>query len=79
MPINRRVVGPSGRDDLPWQVTGGTTTTDHRTQEDAERAGRADLRQTGGGELTIQGRDGRIRDSDTVAPGHDPRPPRDRR
>ncbi|MDP3984720.1 MAG: DUF2188 domain-containing protein [Acidimicrobiia bacterium] len=33
----------------------------------------------GGGEVTIHGRDGRIRDSDTVPPGHDPNPPRDKR
>jgi hypothetical protein len=33
----------------------------------------------GGGELTIRGENGRIRDSDTVRPGNDPNPPRDRR
>jgi hypothetical protein len=32
----------------------------------------------GGGELTIKGRDGLIRSKDTVAPGNDPNPPRDR-
>jgi hypothetical protein len=79
MPVNRRVVGPSGDAALPWKVTGGSVTTYHHTQEDGESAARGDLRQSGGGELTIQGRDGRIRDSDTVAPGHDPNPPRDRR
>jgi len=31
----------------------------------------------GGGEVRIQGRDGQWRDSDTVAPGNDPFPPRD--
>ena len=31
----------------------------------------------GGGEVRIQGRSGRWRDSDTVAPGNDPNPPRD--
>jgi hypothetical protein len=34
---------------------------------------------SGGGEVVIHGRDGHIRDSDTIAPGHDPNPPRDRR
>ena len=29
--------------------------------------------------VTIHGRDGRIRDSDTVAPGRDPFPPRDKK
>nr|WP_250810290.1 DUF2188 domain-containing protein [Neorhizobium tomejilense] len=33
----------------------------------------------GGGEVRIQGRDGRWRDSDTVAPGNDPNRPRDMR
>ncbi|MFN3256916.1 MAG: DUF2188 domain-containing protein [Ilumatobacter sp.] len=32
-----------------------------------------------GGEVRIHGKDGRIRDSDTVAPGRDPNPPRDTR
>jgi len=31
----------------------------------------------GGGELSIKGRDGRIRSKDTIAPGNDPFPPRD--
>ena len=31
----------------------------------------------GGGEVRIQGMDGRFRDSDTVPPGNDPFPPRD--
>lgn len=34
---------------------------------------------SGGGEVVIHGRDGQIRDSDTVAPGNDPNPPRDKR
>lgn len=33
----------------------------------------------GGGEVRIHGRDGQVRDSDTVPPGNDPNPPRDRR
>ncbi|MEV0132267.1 DUF2188 domain-containing protein [Dactylosporangium sp. NPDC050688] len=33
----------------------------------------------GGGEVVIHGRDGNIRDSDTVPPGNDPNPPRDRK
>jgi hypothetical protein len=34
---------------------------------------------SGGGEVVIHGRDGAIRDSDTVAPGNDPNPLRDTR
>lgn len=49
----------------------------HRTQSAAEQAAKASVRRGGGGEVVIHGKDGRIRDSDTVAPGHDPFPPRD--
>lgn len=34
---------------------------------------------TGGGEVVTHRPDGRIRDSDTVAPGNDPFPPRDKK
>lgn len=33
----------------------------------------------GGGEVRIHGRNGQVRDSDTVAPGNDPFPPRDKK
>ncbi len=49
----------------------------HHTQANAERRAKEQVRREGGGEVRIHGRDGRIRDSDTVAPGHDPFPPRD--
>jgi hypothetical protein len=51
----------------------------HRTQGAAEDRAKQQVRQEGGGEVRIHGRDGRIRDSDTVSPGRDPHPPRDRR
>lgn len=51
---------------------------EYRTQRTAIDAGRAQLRPVGG-EVKIHGRNGRIRDSDTVAPGHDPYPPKDKR
>jgi hypothetical protein len=41
----------------------------HETQHAAERRAKELLRQGRGGEAVIHGRDGRIRDSDTVAPG----------
>lgn len=50
-----------------------------RTQAAAVDRARGMVQKAGGGELRIHGRDGRIRDSDTVAPGNDPNPPRDRR
>ena len=49
----------------------------HNTQRDALDAAKANLHNQGGGELTTKGRDGLIRSKDTVAPGHDPFPPRD--
>lgn len=49
------------------------------TQRDAERSAKNFARNTGGGEVRIHGRDGKIRDSDTVPPAVDPCPPRDRK
>lgn len=64
-----------------WAVkTAGNATPDsiHRTQSAAERAAKAALRQLGG-EVRIHRPDGTIRDSDTIAPGRDPRLPADTR
>lgn len=47
------------------------------TQREAEAAAKEFSAKSGGGEVRIHGRDGKIRDSDTVAPGNDPFPPRD--
>lgn len=49
------------------------------TQYQAERDAKEFSINSGGGEVRIQGRNGRFRDSDTVAPGNDPFPPRDRK
>jgi Uncharacterized protein conserved in bacteria (DUF2188) len=49
------------------------------TQADAIDRAREILKNGGGGEIVIHGRDGQIRDSGTVAPGNDPNPPRDTR
>lgn len=51
----------------------------YATQEAAISAAKVMVRTLGGGEVRIQGVDGRWRDSDTVAPGRDPFPPRDMR
>jgi hypothetical protein len=51
----------------------------HRTQANADKAAKSSLRQQGGGEVRVHGRDGRIRDSDTVPPARDPNPPKDRK
>lgn len=50
----------------------------HQTQGEAENAAREMLQNQGGGELTLKGRDGQFRSKDTVYPGNDPFPPRDR-
>ncbi|MBW7905440.1 MAG: DUF2188 domain-containing protein [Phycisphaerae bacterium] len=50
----------------------------HKTQGDAAAAAKQNLQNQGGGELTIKGLDGKIRSKDTIPPGNDPNPPRDR-
>ncbi len=50
----------------------------HGTQKAAENTAREMLRNQGGGELVTKGRDGKIRSKDTISPGNDPCPPRDR-
>lgn len=49
------------------------------TQREAEQFAKQTVRNLGGGEVRIQGKDGRWRDSDTVPPGRDPFPPRDKK
>lgn len=51
----------------------------HRTQGMAEQRAKQSVRSAGGGEVRIQGRDGKWRDSDTVSPANDPNPPRDKK
>lgn len=69
----KRIVGPRSPG-KGWQsVDPAGKTTYHRTQENAEKRARADLRQSRGGERITQGRDGKIRDKDTIAPAKDPR------
>lgn len=53
-------------------------TSVHSTQSDAQNAARQNLQNQGGGELTIMGRDGKIRSKDTIPPGNDPNPPKDK-
>lgn len=50
----------------------------HDTQKGAVNSARGMLQNQGGGELTIRGISGKIRSKDTIAPGNDPFPPRDK-
>jgi hypothetical protein len=49
------------------------------TQREAETDAKRFSADSGGGEVRIHGLDGKIRDSDTVPPGHDPNPPKDKK
>jgi hypothetical protein len=71
---NKRVV--QQRDDGKHEVrkpgaNRASVVTD--TQKDAVKAARDILRNDGGGELQIRGRNGQIRQQDTIRPGNDPR------
>lgn len=71
----------SKRDDGSWankRVDAMRATDLHKTQKQAIDAAKQDLKQAGGGELTVMGVDGKIRSKDTVAPGNDPNPPKDK-
>jgi len=77
---NKRVV--QQRPDGNWEAVAPKAkraSTVQPTQTKAEARAKEIVKNAGGGEVVIKGRDGRIRDSDTVAPGNDPNPPRDRK
>lgn len=80
MPASRnRHVVPNPRGGWDVKAPGAERASAHgRTQAEAERRAKEIVSNLGGGEVRIHGRDGRIRDSDTVASGNDPSPPRDR-
>jgi uncharacterized protein YdaU (DUF1376 family) len=50
----------------------------HSTQRDAISAAKDMLQKSGGGELTVKGVNGKIRSKDTIPPGNDPNPPKDK-
>ncbi len=78
-PVTRHVVR---QDDGRWAVKAPNAkkaSSVSQTQREAIAKARETVKNQGGGEVRIHGRDGRIRDSDTIKPGNDPYPPRDRR
>lgn len=75
-PVRRHVVR---RADGKWAVKepgGKRSSSASRTQRQAIAKARDVVRNKGGGEVRIHGRDGRIRDSRTISPGNDPYPPK---
>ena len=69
------------RDDDQWankRNDAGKASSLHSTQRAAEQAAREMLSNQGGGELTTKGLDGKIRSKDTIPPGNDPCPPKDK-
>ena len=67
---NRRIVTP--RSGGGWSVGGGSRSKDYRTQAEAGEAARSELLATGGGELVVKGRDGKVREQSTIGKA-DPR------
>lgn len=77
MAPNTRFVSPNSEGGWDVNNPGASRASSHHdTQAEAQAAARRYLHNEGGGELVTQGRDGRIRDKDTVRPGHDPYPPK---
>lgn len=74
---NRHVVpGKDGGWDI--KAPGAERSSSHHdTQAEAERRAKEIVGNLGGGEVRIHRPNGQIRDSDTVAPGNDPRSSRD--
>ena len=80
MARNERHVVPNPDGGWDVKAPGADRASAHKdTQGEAIDRAREIVGNSGGGEIVIHGRDGRVRDSDTVAPGHDPNPPRDKK
>ena len=62
-----------------WDVKAPGTdraSSHHGTQAGAIDRAREIIHNQGGGELIVQNREGQIRQKDTIAPAHDPFPPK---
>ena len=69
------------RNDGKWsnkRNDAGKASSVHKTQKDAIESARGMLKNQGGGELTIKAKNGKIRSKDTIYPGNDPFPPKDK-
>lgn len=79
MPKNDRYVT---RHSDGWAVKGSNSeraSSVHKTQKQAEVRAKEIVNNLGGGEVRIQNKQGKWRDSDTVSPGNDPHPPIDKK
>jgi hypothetical protein len=76
----RRIVSPKPdggyRIDAPGAERASATAS---TKREAGQRAKQIVSNLGGGEVTYRDKRGRIEDSDTVKPGRDPFPPRDKR
>ncbi|MEP7345619.1 MAG: DUF2188 domain-containing protein [Gemmatimonadaceae bacterium] len=75
---NDRIVYRNGDEWINKRNESARASSKHDTQRAAINAANGMLRNQGGGELTVKGKDGRIRSKDTIPPGNDPNPPKDR-
>lgn len=76
----RRIVSPDPKGGFRIDAPGAKRASDKApTQGAAEKRAKQIVKNLGGGEVTTRGKDGRIKDSDTVKPGNDPFPPRDKK
>ena len=64
MATNRRTVTPKAGGG--WTVGGGKAGKSYPTQAEAAKVARQELLRSGGGELAIKGRDGKVRDQNTI-------------
>jgi hypothetical protein len=74
---NSRHVVPNPKGGWDVEKPGANRASAHTdTQKDAIQRASEIVHNSGGGEVRIHGRDGRIRDSNTIVPGNDPYPPK---
>ena len=80
MSKNSRHVVPNPEGGWDVKKPGASRSSSHHdTQREAESRAKEIVSNAGGGEVRIHDRTGKIRDSDTVKPGNDPNPPKDRK
>ncbi|GAA3525087.1 DUF2188 domain-containing protein [Aeromicrobium panaciterrae] len=77
---NNRHVVPNPKGGWDVKKPGSGRASHHtNTQKEAVDRAREIVKNKGGGEVRIHRPDGTIRDSDTIPPGNDPNPPRDKK